>query len=262
MDLDVVAISTLLLVVAVSLLLTRVATVVLIATGMSREAARFQARSAFSTSGFTTRESEQVVDHPIRRRVVMTLMLLGSAGTVAVISTLILGFGSRGGGRAWWRILELVVGLMALVYLSRSRWVDRRLTNVIRALLRRFTTIEARDLASLLDLAGDYAVSELAVTDGDWVAGRTLGELELRDEGAVVLGVTQASGRYVAAPTAGTRVRPGDVLLVYGRGSLLCELDRRRSGPDGDRAHQHAVEEQERLERADADQELTRPRAG
>ena len=80
-----VAISTLLLVVAISLLITRVATVILTATGMSRESARFQARSAFSGSGFTTRESETVVDHPVRRRVIGTLMLLGSAGTVAVI---------------------------------------------------------------------------------------------------------------------------------------------------------------------------------
>ncbi len=64
------AITTLLVVVAVSLLITRVATVILTATGMSREAARFQARSAFSTAGFTTRESEAVVDHPIRRKVI------------------------------------------------------------------------------------------------------------------------------------------------------------------------------------------------
>lgn len=249
-----VAISTLLLVVAVSLLLTRVATVILIATGMSREAARFQARSAFSTAGFTTRESEEVVDHPVRRRVIMTLMLLGSAGTVAVISTLILGFGSNGGGgQRWWRILELVIGMMALVTLSRSRWVDRRLTGGIRTILRRFTDIEARDLASLLDLAGDYAVSELAICEGDWVAGRTLGELELRDEGAVVLGLTRASGRYVAAPTAGTRVAPGDVLVVYGRGSLLDELDDRRAGAAGDLAHQRAVAEQDRLERDEQD---------
>jgi MFS family permease len=239
----VVAISTLLLVVAVSLLLTRVATVILIATGMSREQARFQARSAFSTAGFTTSESEKVVNHPIRRRVVMTLMLLGSAGTVAVISTLILGFGSHaGGGRRWWRILELVLGLLALVWFSRSRWVDRRLTNVIRAVLGRFTDLDDRDRASLLDLAADYAVNELSVAEGDWLAGRTLAELDLRHEGAVVLGITQVSGSYDPVPSGETRVVPGDTLIVYGPGRLLRELDVRRAGPEGDRAHQLAVE--------------------
>jgi TrkA family protein len=248
----VVAISSLLLVVAVSLLLTRVATVILIATGMSREAARFQARSAFSTAGFTTRESEDVVNHPVRRRVVMNLMLLGSAGTVAVITTLILGLNHHGSGRPWWRILELVIGLLALVYISRSRWVDRRLTSLIRSMLRRFTSIQIGDLASLLDLAADYTVSELSVADGDWVAGHRLGELHLRDEGAVVLGMTRPNGHYVPAPTARTQVAPGDVLVVYGRCSLLAELDNRRAGRTGDQAHLRAVTDQQRLDAAES----------
>lgn len=176
------AISTLLLVVAISLLITRVAAAILTATGMSREAARFQARSAFSGSGFTTRESETVVDHPIRRRVIGTLMLLGSAGTVAVISTLVLGLGHSGGGPPWWRVLELVVGLLALVYVSRSKWVDQRLTHIIQSVLRRYTRLPARDVASLLELAGDYAVSELAVAPDDWVAERRLDDLEQSEE--------------------------------------------------------------------------------
>jgi len=248
----VVAISTLLLVVAISLLITRVATVILTATGMSRESARFQARSAFSGSGFTTRESETVVDHPVRRRVIGTLMLLGSAGTVAVISTLILGLG-KGGGQSWWRVLELVIGLMALVAVSRSKWVDKRLTTIIGAALRRYTGLPARDVASLLELASDYAVSELAVSPKDWVTGRTLGELGLRDEGVVVLGLTRNDGRYIAAPTGTTVVHEDDVLVVYGPDERLRELDHRTAGPAGDAAHAAAVRKQQAVERSEMD---------
>lgn len=60
------AVVSLLVVLTVSLLVTRIATVALTATGLSRETARFQARSAFSGSGFTTSESEAVVRHPVR----------------------------------------------------------------------------------------------------------------------------------------------------------------------------------------------------
>lgn len=243
-----VAISTLLLVVAISLLITRVATVILTATGLSREAARFQARSAFTGSGFTTRESEAVVDHPVRRKVVAALMLLGNAGIVAAASSTILGFRSGDVGRDWWRILELVVGLLLLVLLSRSRWVDRRLTAAISRILRDHTDLPARDLGGLLDLSGDYSVSELAVDDGDWLAGRRLADLALRDEGAVVLGVTRSDGRYLAAPTGRTVVGVGDVLVVYGREQLLLELDRRPAGAQGDRAHEAAVQRQDRIE--------------
>ena len=50
-----VSILTLLLVMTLSILLTRVATVALTHTGLSRESAKFQARSAFTGVGFTTR---------------------------------------------------------------------------------------------------------------------------------------------------------------------------------------------------------------
>lgn len=246
------AISSLLLVIAVSLLVTRIATVILTATGMSREAARFQARSAFTGAGFTTRESEEMVNHPIRRRVAGTLMLLGSAGVVAAVTTSILGLKSGGIGHTWWRVLELVVGVLALVFLSRSRRVDRWLTGMISSYLRRYTELPTRDLAGLLDLAGDYTVSELSVREGDWLTGGSLGELGLRDEGVVVLGVTRRSGRYLAAPTARTHVAEGDTLIAYGRSELLCELDQRAAGGAGDMAHQAAVQAQQHIEYEEA----------
>lgn len=254
-----IAITSLLLVVTISLLITRVATVILTATGMSREVARFQARSAFTGTGFTTKEAEDALNHPIRRKVVATLMLLGSAGIVAAASTTIIGFRGGGIGRQWWRVLELALGLMVLVYLSRSKWIDRRLNAGISRLLARYTDLQTRDLAGLLDLSGDYSVSELAVDPGDWVAGRALGDLKLRDEGVVVLGVTRQNGRYVGAPTFATRVDAGDVLLVYGREAALAELDDRRSGAAGDTAHEIAVARQAHHEHGDEAASVARP---
>ncbi len=53
----------LLITLAVSLIVTRIAAVALMSTGLSREAARFKARSAFSGVGFTTSEAETIVYH-------------------------------------------------------------------------------------------------------------------------------------------------------------------------------------------------------
>ncbi len=82
-------------VVLVSLVITRVATVALSLTGMSREAARFQARSAFFGVGFTTTEAESVMGHPVRRRIVMLLMVIGSAGIAGVIASVVVSFAGR-----------------------------------------------------------------------------------------------------------------------------------------------------------------------
>ena len=247
-----IAISTLLLVVAVSLLITRAATVVLVATGMSKASARFQARSAFTGSGFTTRESENVVDHPTRRRVIMTLMLLGNAGIVASASSLILGFRQGNFGKEWQQVLELVCGLIALLLISRSRWVDRRLTELIARVVHERTDLALRDLGGLLQLAGDYSVNEMKVNAGDWVADRRLADLGLRDEGIAVLGLTRTDGEYLGAPTGSTIVRPGDILVLYGRDESLREIDHRAAGYEGDRMHDLAVGRQEQIERQEA----------
>src|SRR4051794_41975718 len=91
---------------------------------MSKHAARFQARSAFTGSGFTTRESESVVDHPVRRKVIMWLMLLGNAGVVAAAGSLIIGF--RGAGSDVWRVPWLAPLLLCFVVLPPSQWGGRR----------------------------------------------------------------------------------------------------------------------------------------
>lgn len=257
------AIIGLLLVAAISLLITRVATVILTASGLSTEAARFQARSAFTGSGFTTSESEQVVDHPLRRRVIAALMLLGNVGIVAAASSTIIGFRGGAFGHAWWRLLLLVVGLLAIVAVSRSRVVDRRLTSLIAHLLDRFTDIRTRDVAGLLNLSGPYAVNELAVGPNDWTAGRALAELDLRGEGVVVLGIVRRGGRYLGAPTGRTVVHAGDTLVAYGTADRLRELDHRHAGPAGDQAHEQAVAHQLRTEQDEATAEAERlaPRA-
>jgi hypothetical protein len=242
------AIIGLLLVATISRVITRVATVILTASGLSTEAARFQARSAFTGAGFTTSESERVVEHPLRRRVIAVLMLLGNVGIVAAASSTILGFRGSALGHAWWRLLLLVVGLLALVFVSRSRVVDRWLTRVIAHLLDRFTDLGSRDVASLLNLSGPYAVNELAVCAHDWLAGRSLAQLDLRREGVVVLGIIRRGGRYLGAPTGRTVIREGDMLIAYGTGEQLRELDDRPAGAQGDRAHAVAVEHQLRVE--------------
>lgn len=231
------AISSLLLVVVISLLITRVAAVVLVATGLSQQAARFQARSAFTGAGFTTSESERVVDHPVRRRVIAVLMLVGNAGVVAAASSVILGFRGNAVGHAWWRILELVAGLAVLVWLSRSRWVDRWLTRRIGRALRRFTDLTTTDAVGLLRLPAGYAVHELGIEAGDWVTGAPLGELDLESEDIRVLGLVPSGGGYVGTPDGDRRLGAGDVAIVYGDRQRLVELDHRPLGPQGDAAH-------------------------
>jgi len=254
----VLALISLLVVLCLSLLMTRVATVALTLTGLSRQSARFQARSALSGVGFATHESEKVMNHPVRRRIILLLMLLGHAGVVTAVASLILTFVNvHGAGSLTLRVGLLALGLAGLWGLASSRWVDRHLSNLITHLLGRYTRLEVKDYAALMHLAGDYRISEMKVEEGSWLACRPLADLRLQDEGVLVLGITRRDGEFVGAPHGQSEVRPGDVLLLYGRGQDFANLSRRPGGATGQTDHRIAVADQaQRTERDDKLEEL------
>lgn len=254
------AIISLLLVVLISIIITRIASVALTHTGMSRESARFQARSAFTGAGFTTNESEMVVNHPIRRRIVLFLMLLGNAGIVTAVSSLILTFvrqDQAGGGSLTMKIVILVAGLTLLWVLAMSRWVDRHISNLIDKFLNRYTQLDVTDYASILHLAGDYRLAELLVKPDDWLDGKSMLEAQLKDEGVIVLGIDRSNGKYVGTPMGGTRVYAGDTLVLYGRTKDLREIDRREKGLTGDIKHYYATQEQQKVEKVQSREDET-----
>ena len=242
-----IAIGTVLAALLVSLLITRIATIALSLTGLSKESARFQARSAFTGVGFTTSEAESVVNHPVRRRVVLALMLLGNAGLVTILASLLISFaGADQSSQAWRRVALLLLGLSAVFVLAKSRRVDRALSRIITRALAKYTDLDARDYAHLLQLTGGYGVVELDVAPEHWIAGRSLEDLQLRREGVAVLGIQKPDGSYSGVPNGATVIRPGDVLVLYGHTTVLGELGRRRAGPGGDEAHDRQAERHEK----------------
>ncbi len=244
-----ISIITLLTILCVSILITRVATVALTHTGLSKQSARFQARSAFTGVGFTTTESEKVVNHPIRRRILLLLMLLGNAGIVTAVSTLILSFVDVNAALPLvWRIVLLISGLVLLWGIAASKWVEHHLSNIISKILKRFTDLDVSDYASMLHLAGEYQVHEMQVEDEDWLANRSLMDLDLSDEGIVVLGITRIDGTYIGAPVGSTLVKPNDTLVLYGRSTAVEKLDRRKRGIGGELDHIRSVKEQHEVE--------------
>lgn len=237
-----VAILTLLVVVVLSLLVTRTAAVALTYTGLSQDAARFQARSAFTGVGYTTSEAENLVNHPVRRRIVMVLMMIGNAGLVTAISTLILSFVNQGEEEAIWMRVPILLGGVALIFgLARVPWVDRGIHRLIEKALRKWTDLDARDYAQLLSLSGTYGVSEMAIAKDDWLAHKTIAESALDQEGIAILGIHR-DGAYLGIPNRDTKIEPGDRVILYGCATQLAELDQRCQGVEGDRKHDEACD--------------------
>ncbi len=250
-----VALISLFLVIFFSIVITRIATVALVHTGLSVESARFQARSALTGTGFTTEEAEHVINHPIRRRIIMTLMLLGNAGLITAVSSLILTFvGGQSEASLLEKFLFLALGMGLMGWIAFSRWVDRQLSWLIDWALRRVADLDACDYVSLLHLAGEYRLVELLVRPGDWIEGLRLMDARPRNEGVMVLAVKQQDGAFIGTPSGETVVAAGDTLVMYGRAAALDRIDQRRKGWEGDKAHREAVAEQRALSRKEQEE--------
>ena len=245
----------LIIVLAISLLVIRIATVALALTGLSEELARFQAQSAFFGVGFTTSESESVVGHPVRRRIISVLMILGHVVFATAVSALILLFVTAKEQDVLVRLIYVAAGVLILWIIFTSEWIGRRLSRLISLALRRWTTLNVRDYASLLRLSGRYTVTETLVEPRDWVVDKNLGELDLPGEGVLILGIQRADGSYIGAPTGKTRIYEKDTMILYGRQEALAEIDRRRTGHAGDNAHKKAVAKQQVVVKEQTQQE-------
>ena len=114
-------------------------------------------------------------------------------------------------------------------------------------LIGNLTSIDARDYARLLHLREDYGVTELRVESGDWIAGRTLDQAGVVQEGILVLGIECPGGSFIGAPAGNTEIRAGDRLCLYGRVPRIAELDRRGSGDNGLVSHEEGVREQQSI---------------
>jgi hypothetical protein len=255
----IIGIIALLTVLALSLFITRLASVALSMTGLSEQAAMFQARSAFTGTGFTTSESEQIVNHPVRRRIVMILMVLRSAGLVTIVISVLLSFvGTGPEADRFIRLLWLIGGSVAVLLISHIPLVKRAMERLIGWALSRWTDLNVRDYARLLKLSGDYNVTEIQVQQDDWVEGKQLRDCDLADEGVTVLGIQRPSGDYVGAPRGSTNVQAGDTLILYGRAETLSNLAERRQGGQGDAQHAQAVGDQQRHVQQEQQQERRR----
>lgn len=240
------AILTLLLVIAFSMLVTKIATIALMHTGMSREVAQFQARSALSGAGFTTTASEKVVNHPVRRRIISTLILVGSAGLVTAISSLLLGFLNPGSSLGSVKNLAvLFLGVSLLLLTTRSQRIDYWLSRGINALLDRYTDIRVKNFSQLISVSEDYEISEIAVDDNAWLANRTIGETGLIDEGILVLGIYRDPANYFGTPRGDYEIQDGDRLVVYGRRGSILRVSQRENRTGAREEHEQATVEQE-----------------
>lgn len=206
-----------LVIAGVSLVVVRVGARALAMTGLSQDAASFQATSAFFGVGFTTREAEMVVNHPVRRRVIMHLIIAGNIGVVSLVGALVVTFVKADTVTTSLRLaLALVLGLLVLAVVSSRQAVKRLVDRWIERSLARAGVVRPTDYELLLRFAHGYCVSNFEIDAGHSLIGDTIAQAGLGRRGVVVLGIERHDGTYVGAPDGHTTLQERDMLTIYG----------------------------------------------
>lgn len=214
-----------LLAILVSFLFVRAASIALMMTGLEKHKARFQALSAFSGTGFTTKEAELIVNHPVRRKIARWLMIMGNAGIVTVIVTATSSFTTSAGYQLPLNIFLLILGIFIIYKLASSKGFVRKWENYIEKKLIKSPEFEEGSTEDLLRFMEGYGLVKKIVPEESPIIGQSIAKLELNKKGILVLGIERENS-WIPTPKANETLKSYDRLIVYGPlDALKSQLD-------------------------------------
>jgi hypothetical protein len=211
-----------LLTIVASMLVVRAGAIALVLTGMSYDKAKFQALSAFSGTGFTTKEAERVVNHPVRRKIVTWLIILGNAGIVTVIVSATSAFTSAKANELGTNILFLMIGILVIASLARYSALPKWWETIVSRYLRKKTGFSpSQPVEKLLHLKEGYGVAQVEILEGSSLVGETIAHLNNELKSGAILGL-ERDGEWIPNPHHNEPLEEGDFLTIYGQ---LNEVD-------------------------------------
>lgn len=204
-----------LLAILISFLFVRASAIALMMTGLEKHKARFQALSAFSGTGFTTKEAEFVMKHPVRRKIVTWLMIMGNAGIVMVIVTATSSLATSKGSQLPINLLILVVGIFLIYKIATYRKFTKRWESFIERKLIKSPAFEEAATEDLLHFLEGYGLIKKIIAEASPLIGSSLSECKLNERGLLVLGIERGKN-WIPTPKAKEKMQEGDGIIVYG----------------------------------------------
>jgi len=214
-----------LLIILVSFLFVRGAAIALMMTGLEKKKARFQALSAFSGTGFTTKEAELVINHPVRRKIMTWLMIMGNAGVATVIVTATSSLATSRGYQLPINVMVLILGIFLIYKIMTGRKIIKKWENFIERKLVKSPVFEEASTEDLLHFLEGYGVVKKIISEDSLLVGTSISESGLSEKGTLVLGIERGKN-WIPIPKAREIIERDDRLIVYGPHDVLKELSK------------------------------------
>lgn len=203
------------LVIVTSVLVVRAGAIALVFTGMEESKARFQALSAFTRTGFTTREAETVMKDPRRRRIVTWLIIIGNAGLVTVIVTATSSLTSTTGLWLGINVAILIVGIYLIYLIVKRTPLLEVWQRFVEKRIKPPEFVEESAPEDLLHFAKGYGLLRISVTGDSPLLGRSLAKVNKPENAFWIVGIERGR-HWISPPSPKEKLKEADRLVAYG----------------------------------------------
>ncbi len=217
------AISFVLAVVSVYLFVIEAFSVAFKLTGMATKKIRFQVASLFTSSGFTTSESELITNDDRRRRIATVCMYTGHIFSVLIMGLIInvlfaIGTINTSTTEFWYFIVFYVsLGLFLLVLFLKIPPINRRFQKLLETIaINSSKKSRHSNILTVIDLYGKHAIAEVILNQiPEFAKEKSLFEMGLTKKYVInILSIRR--GKRILDVTKDTMFVKGDVLVIYG----------------------------------------------
>ncbi len=215
------ALSLILAVISVYMFVIEIFSVAFKLTGLATSKIKFQVASLFTSTGFTTQESELITNDDRRRKIAVACAYTGHIFSVVIMGLVInvfFSFTSSVEFKNWYFIIFFVaLGLFALMILLKIPPINKRFQKLLENIAINISKRRREaNIITILDYYGRSAVVEVVLNKLPYFAKDvSLYEMGLTKKYSFILLSIRRGNRRVSV-SKDTMLAKGDVIVTYG----------------------------------------------
>jgi hypothetical protein len=189
-------------------------------TGLEKDVARYQAISMLTGTGFTTDESQLIIDHPIRRRISMFLILFGAFSMAVIISAItnILSDDLRLN-----KLILINAVLLAIFIVGKTPITKRLLQNRFDYEMKKKLDISELPIKEALFLNEEDMVTDVFIKENARLIGKAVKDVFGQGEDVNLLFIKRGE-LNVRKDLNEETIQAGDKLYLYGNKNEIEKL--------------------------------------
>ncbi|CUP99953.1 MULTISPECIES: TrkA C-terminal domain-containing protein [Clostridium] len=196
------------------LIVVNICSILLRLTGMPIKKARFQVVSLLTSTGFTTRESEMIVQHPVRRKIASWLMVVSYVSTATFISFFVTMISDTVTGIGFFVVIAALITTNLILRKTKTiENLELKLENVVLK-SKIWEKLNSENLTLITNTRG-YGIYQIYLPKDSKIIGKSILESGLKDLEIEVLNIDKGD-KFIKFATPDYVFEVFDRVTVYG----------------------------------------------